>query len=174
MSPISKTTKNIITTQSWLPKLSIYCTIYCTSPFGWDQGTTLMMKGNKGTCGFLFVAWEIFTQRGNFGQLVALFSSAGARNQVFRACSCRQRWCFLTITESNTFRAAKIPCSSRKTSKYSIEDLSILMSAHFESFEEIRHKQRLACSDRECLDVCSKKRNWRGNEEMWITMFTRK
>lgn len=69
MSPTSKMTKSIITTQSWLPKLSIYC----ASPLGWDQGRTLMMKGNRGTCGFLFVAGEIFTQQGNFGQFVALY-----------------------------------------------------------------------------------------------------
>lgn len=90
---------------------------------------------------------------------MALYSNAGARDQVFSACSCGQRGCFLAITEVNILRAAKISRSSRKTSKYSIEDLSILMNTHFESFEEIRHKQRLACSDRECLDVCSKKRN---------------
>lgn len=63
------------------------------------------------------------------------------------------------LTEIHILKAAEILCSYRKTEKCPIEDLNVLMSAHFESFEEIRHKQRLACSDWERVDVCSKKGN---------------
>jgi len=63
------------------------------------------------------------------------------------------------LTEVCILKAVKILCSYRKSQKCPIEDFNILISAHFESFEKIRHKQRLACSDWERVDICSKNGN---------------